>query len=52
MPLYQGLAVAAVVLLVTALAPTVARAVHPGPAARAAERVDSARASAESLTIY
>jgi hypothetical protein len=51
-PLYQGLAVAAVVLLATALAPTVARAVHPGPAAHAAERVDSSRASAESLTIY
>jgi anti-sigma factor RsiW len=51
-PLYQGLAVAAVVLLAAALGPSIAHAVHPGPAAHAAERVDSARASAESLTIY
>jgi anti-sigma factor RsiW len=51
-PLYQSLAVAAAVLLAAALAPSLARAVHPEPTARAAERVDSARASAESLTIY
>jgi anti-sigma factor RsiW len=51
-PLYQSLAVAAVVFLCGALAPAVARTIHPGPVARAAERVDSARSSAESLTIY
>jgi anti-sigma factor RsiW len=51
-PLYQSLAVAAAVLLATALGPAVAHAIHPGPAAHAAERVDTARASAESLTIY
>jgi anti-sigma factor RsiW len=51
-PLYQSLAVAAAVLLATALGPTVAHAIHPGPEAHAAERVDSARPSAESLTIY
>ncbi len=51
-PLYQSLAVAAAVVLATALGPTLAHAIHPGPAAHAAERVDSARPSAESLTIY
>ena len=51
-PFYQGLAVAAVALLVAALEPAIAQVVHPGPAAHAAERVDSARPSAESLTIY
>jgi hypothetical protein len=51
-PLYQGLAVAAAVVLATALGPTVAHAIHPGPVARSAERVDSARPAAESLTIY
>jgi anti-sigma factor RsiW len=51
-PLYQSLAVAAAVVLATALGPTVAHAIRPGPAAHAAERVDSARPAAESLTIY
>jgi anti-sigma factor RsiW len=51
-PLYQSLAVAAAVVLATALGPTVAHAIHPDPVAHAAERVDSARPSAESLTIY
>jgi anti-sigma factor RsiW len=51
-PLYQSLAVAAAVVLATALGPTLAHAIHPGPAAHTAERVDSARPSAESLTIY
>ena len=51
-PLYQGLAVAAAVALAAMLGPTIAHAVHPAPEAHAAERVDSARPSAESLTIY
>jgi anti-sigma factor RsiW len=51
-PLYQGLAVAAALLVAAALGPTVARVVRPGPAAHVAERVDTARPSAESLTIY
>ena len=51
-PLYQGLAVAAAVVVAAALGPTLAHAIHPGPAAHAAERVDSARPSAESITIY
>ncbi|MGD0529290.1 MAG: hypothetical protein ABSE49_29395, partial [Polyangiaceae bacterium] len=51
-PLYQSLAVAAAVLLAAAVAPSLARALHPEPTAHAAERVDSSRASAESLTIY
>ena len=50
-PLYQGLAVAAVVAVVAALAPRVARSLHSG-GARPAEQVDTARAAAESLTIY
>jgi anti-sigma factor RsiW len=51
-PLYQGLAVAAVLAIAAALGPTLARVVHPEPAARAAEQVDSARPVAQSLTIY
>jgi anti-sigma factor RsiW len=51
-PLYQGLAVAAVVLLAATLGPTVARSIHPGPVAHDAERVDTARPRAESLSIY
>jgi len=51
-PLYQGVAVAAVILLAAALAPGIAGALRPSPASRSAERVDSARTSAESLTIY
>ncbi|MGH7296301.1 MAG: anti-sigma factor family protein [Polyangiaceae bacterium] len=51
-PLYQGLAVAALLLLAAALGPAVIRAVHPGSSTHFAERVDSARPTAESLTIY
>jgi anti-sigma factor RsiW len=51
-PLYQGMAVAAALLLAFALEPALARTFHPAPAVHVAERVDSARSSAESLTIY
>lgn len=51
-PLYQGVAVAAAVVLAFVLGPAVARAIHPAPPAHALERVDSARSAAESLTIY
>jgi hypothetical protein len=51
-PLYQGLAVAAAFVLAAALVPSIARALRPAPAARAAEQVDSARSVAQSLTIY
>jgi anti-sigma factor RsiW len=51
-PLYQGLAVAVAIAAAVVLTPTVARFVHPGPASHEAERVDTARPSAESLTIY
>jgi anti-sigma factor RsiW len=50
-PLYQGLAVAAVVAVFAALAPTLARSLRPA-GARPAERVDTVRPAAESLTIY
>jgi anti-sigma factor RsiW len=51
MPVYQGLAIAALVAVVAALAPTVARSLRSG-GARPAEQVDTARPAAESLTIY
>lgn len=51
-PLYQGLAVAAAVIAAIAVGPTLARVLRPGPASHEAERVDTARRSAESLTIY
>jgi anti-sigma factor RsiW len=51
-PLYQGVMVAAAIVLAFALEPAIARAVHPDPRAHALERVDSARSAAESLTIY
>ncbi|HEY8087674.1 MAG TPA: hypothetical protein VIF09_07515 [Polyangiaceae bacterium] len=51
-PFYQGLAVAAAVLLAAAVAPAVIRALEPVPSAHFAERVDSARPTAQSLTIY
>lgn len=51
-PLYQGLAVAAVVALAVALGPALARVVLPAPSAHVAERVDTARPSPESLTLY
>lgn len=50
-PLYQGLAVAALVAVAAVLAPAVARIVLHDDA-RSTERVDSARPVAESLTIY
>jgi anti-sigma factor RsiW len=50
-PFYQGLAVAAVVAIAAALAPTLARSVR-STAAHPAERVDTARPTAQSLTIY
>jgi len=51
-PLYQGVALAAFLVAAAVLAPSVARALHPRPAVRFAERVDTARRTAESLTIY
>ncbi|HEY8042155.1 MAG TPA: hypothetical protein VIF15_20265 [Polyangiaceae bacterium] len=51
-PLYQGLAAAAVVAVAAAFAPALARALHPEPVAHAAERVDTARPETKSLTIY
>jgi hypothetical protein len=50
-PLYQGLAVAALVAAAVALAPTLARSFR-STGARPAEQVDTARPAAESLTIY
>jgi anti-sigma factor RsiW len=50
-PLYQGLAVAAVVAVFAALAPAAARSLRTA-GARPAERVDTARPAAQSLTIY
>jgi anti-sigma factor RsiW len=51
-PLYQGLAVAAALTLMAALGPAIARAMHSSHAPHAAERVDTARPSPESLTLY
>jgi anti-sigma factor RsiW len=51
MPLYQGLAVAALVAIAAIVAPPLARALRAS-GARPAERVDTARPAAESLTIY
>jgi hypothetical protein len=50
-PLYQGLAVAALVAAAVALAPTLARSFR-STGARPAEQVDTTRPAAESLTIY
>jgi anti-sigma factor RsiW len=50
-PLYQGLVVAAFVAIAAALAPPLARAFR-STGARPAERVDTTRPAAESLTIY
>ncbi len=50
-PLYQGLAVAAIVAVAVALAPAIARSLRSG-GARPAEHVDTALPAAESLTIY
>lgn len=49
-PLYQGLAVVAAVVVAVTLGPTVARRLH-GPHA-VGQRVDTARTAAESITIY
>jgi len=51
-PRYQGLAMVAVVAVLATLAPAVARVVRPGAPLHDAERVDTARATAESWTIY
>jgi anti-sigma factor RsiW len=51
-PLYQGLAVAAFLALVAALGPSIARAVHPSFTPHVEERVDTARPSPQSLTLY
>jgi hypothetical protein len=51
-PLYQGLAAVAVVAAAAVLAPALAHVVQRHVDARSAERVDSARPIAESLTIY
>jgi hypothetical protein len=51
-PLYQGLAVASVVLAAAAIAPSVAHAFHRASAARSAERVDTTREAARSTSIY
>jgi anti-sigma factor RsiW len=51
-PLYQGVAVVVAAVAAVTLAPTLARAIATAPVATAAERVDTARPSAESLTIY
>ena len=50
-PLYQGLAVAALVAAAVALVPTLARSFR-STGARPAEQVDTTRPAAESLTIY
>jgi hypothetical protein len=50
-PLYQGLAVAALVAIAAALAPPLARTLR-SEGARPGERVDTTRPAAESLTIY
>jgi hypothetical protein len=49
-PLYQGLAVAAIAVLIASLVPTLARQAPPRVAA--GPYVDTSRPSAESLTIY
>jgi anti-sigma factor RsiW len=51
-PLYQGLAAIAVVAVSLALAPALARALRHDAGARPAERVDTNRPAAESLSIY
>jgi len=51
MPLYQGLAIAALVAVAAALAPSLAHSFRSS-GARPAEQVDTARPAAESLTIY
>jgi hypothetical protein len=51
-PLYQGLAVACVVLAAVVAGPAVARALHRPEAARSAERVDTTRDAARSTSIY
>ena len=50
-PFYQGLAIAALVAVAAALAPTLARSLRSS-GARPAEQVDTARPAAASLTIY
>lgn len=55
-PLYQGLAAAAVVVLLATVVPVLWRSAAPAPALQAgggsSERIDTARPSAESLSFY
>ncbi|HEY6459535.1 MAG TPA: hypothetical protein VIY73_05265 [Polyangiaceae bacterium] len=51
-PLYQGLAVVAAIVLAAIVGPTLARKMRAAPLVVAGQRVDTARPSAESLTIY
>jgi anti-sigma factor RsiW len=52
-PLYQGLAAAAVALLVAGTAPAIASWIaSPGARPTTTERIDTSRANAESLTFY
>lgn len=51
-PLYQGAAVVAVAIAAATLLPALTRVLDRGNAERSAERIDSARPVAQSLTIY
>ena len=51
-PLYQGIAVVALAVAASVLAPVLVRAFERDQSAHAAERVDSARPVAQSQTIY
>lgn len=51
-PLYQGVAIAGVVLALGALAPTVVHSLRTARGAHTAERVDTTRTSARSTTLY
>ena len=51
-PLYQGLALAAALVLGVALGPALVRRLDRAPAAVATQRVDTSRTTAASLSIY
>jgi hypothetical protein len=51
-PLYQGVAVATLVVVATLALPTLMHALQGGGDTRSAERVDTARPTTRSLTIY
>ena len=51
-PLYQGLAFAAGLILAATLVPSLARRSVPGTTADISHRVDTSRSTAESLSIY